>query len=113
MKLKFYSELSDYVHDIIIGRYEEISDIELDIPSGASALPPDGQWIEEGIELKLKKYGAPDAVKDLTLVIDLAGFVGNEQIEAFRAAHPEATLPFREIWIAAFDGMACLKKKQP
>lgn len=106
----YFPELARYVHYIIITHYEGIEDVDVDIPSHASALPSDGRWIEEGIHKKAQKYGGAESVKNLMLVIDVAGVVDDEQIDAFRAANPEEGLPFFEIWIVAFHGMVCLKK---
>lgn len=102
-------ELSALVHNIFISHHEEIPGIEIDIPAG-SALPPDGRWIAEGIFKKAERYGGMDAVKGLTLVMGAAGFVDDEQIHAFQAAHRPDTLPFSQIWIVTpFHGVACLK----
>jgi len=110
-EIEAYSpELAACVHDICITHYEALPGIEVDIPSAAYMLPPDGRWIEEGIRKKVQKYGGPKAVKDLALVIDVAAFVDDDQIDAFRAANPEETLPFSEIWIVAFHGIVCLKR---
>jgi hypothetical protein len=102
-------ELSELVHDIIISHHEEMPCVEIDIPAG-SALPPDGRWIKEGILKKMQKYGGAAAVKGLVLVIGVAGFVDDEQVQAFQAAHPAETLPFAQIWIVTtFHGVVCLK----
>jgi hypothetical protein len=102
-------ELSELVHDIIISHHEELQNADVDIPSG-SALPPDGRWIKEGILKKVEKYGGPEAVKGLVLVIGVAGFVDDEQVQAFQADHPAETLPFAQIWIVTpFHGVVCLK----
>jgi hypothetical protein len=102
-------ELSELVHDIIISHHEEIQKPDVDIPAGG-ALPPDGRWIKEGILKKVEKYGGAEAVKNLVLVIGVAGFVDDEQVQAFRADHPTDTLPFAQIWIVTpFHGVVCLK----
>jgi hypothetical protein len=102
-------ELSDLVHDILISHHEIIPTVEVDIPAGSS-LPLDGQWIEEGIVKKMAKYGGADAVTGLVLVIGVAGFVDDAQIEAFRKANRPDTLPFSQIWIVTpFHGVVCLK----
>ena len=102
-------EPSELVHDIIISHHEELQNPDVDIPSG-SALPPDGRWIKEGILKKVEKYGGAKAVKDLVLVIGVAGFVDDEQVQAFQADNPAETLPFAQIWIVTpFHGVVCLK----
>lgn len=102
-------DLSELVHDIIISHHEEIRKPDIDIPAGG-ALPPDGRWIREGILKKLEKYGGAEAVKKLVLVIGVAGFVDDEQVEAFQADNPAETLPFSQIWIVTpFHGVVCLK----
>jgi hypothetical protein len=102
-------ELSELVHDIIISHHEELQSADVDIPAGG-ALPPDGRWINEGILKKVEKYGGADAVKGLLLVIGVAGFVDDEQVQAFQAANPAETLPFSQIWIVTpFHGVVCLK----
>jgi hypothetical protein len=103
------AELSDYVHQIYISHHEIIPDVEIDIPAG-SALPPDGRWIKEGILKKVERYGGTEAVKELVLVVGVAGFVDDEQVQAFQADHPSETLPFAQIWIVTpFHGVVCLK----
>jgi hypothetical protein len=102
-------ELSEYVHDIVIGHHEIIPTVEIDMPAG-STLPPDGQWIDEGIQKKMAKYGGAEAVKELVLVIGVAGFVDNEQVDAFQKEHHPETLPFAQVWIVTpFHGIVCLK----
>jgi hypothetical protein len=102
-------ELSELVHDIIISHHEEIQKPDVDIPVGG-ALPPDGRWIREGVLKKMEKYGGAEAVKKLALVIGVAGFVDEEQVQAFQADHPAETLPFSQIWIVTpFHGVVCLK----
>jgi hypothetical protein len=107
--LELSPKLSELVHDIIISHHEELHSPDVDIPAG-SALPPDGRWIREGILKKVDKYGGPKAVKDLVLVIAVAGFVDDEQIQAFQADNPAEALPFAQIWIVTpFHGVVCLK----
>lgn len=105
-------ELAELIHDILISHHDEIPGLEIDIPAG-SALPPDGRWIEEGILKKVKKYGGAEAVKDLMLVIGVAGFVDDEQVDAFQNSHRAEMLPFSEIWIVTpFHGVICLKPRK-
>lgn len=102
-------DVSELVHDIIISHHEVIENVEIDIPAGG-ALPPDGRWINEGILKKMERYGGAEAVKGLVLVIGVAGFVDDEQVQAFQAAHPTDALPFGQIWIVTpFHGVVCLK----
>ena len=102
-------ELAKSVHNIVIWIDESIPNIEIDIPEGG-ALPPDGRWIIEGILKKVDKYGGANAVKELVLVIGVAGFVDDEQVQAFREAYLPDALPFAQIWIVTpFDGVICLK----
>jgi|SRR5271156_3866705 len=105
-------EVSDMVHFVNVSHHPEIiEDIEIDIPAGG-AVPIDGQWIEEGIRKKLVKYGGEDAVKSLGLIIGVAGFVDDKQVNAFKTTFSEANLPFAEIWInTEFHGTHCLKKR--
>jgi hypothetical protein len=103
-------QLSEYINYISIFCHRAVPKVRVDIASGA-LLPPDGRWIEEGIAKKVVKYGGATAVKNLTLVIDIASVVDDEQIAAFKAAHVEGTLPFSEIWILGLQGIVCLKRK--
>lgn len=101
--------LAELARDIIISHHEELQNPDVVIPAG-SALPPDGRWIREGILKKVEKYGGPKAVKDLVLVIGVAGFVDDEQVQAFQADNPAEALPFAQIWIVTpFQGVVCLK----
>ncbi len=53
------------------------------------------------------------AVESLMLVIGVAGFVDDQQIEAFQRANPPDTLPFAEVWIVTpFHGVVCLKHRE-
>ncbi len=102
-------ELSELVHTIIVSHYEELQSPDVDIPAGG-ALPPDGRWIKEGIQLKVEKYGGAEAVKELVLVIGVAGFVDEEQVAAFLGENPTEALPFMQIWIVTpFHDVICLK----
>jgi hypothetical protein len=102
-------KLSELVHTIIISHHEELQNPDVDIPVGGG-LPPDGRWIKEGILKKVERYGGPEAVKGLVLVIGVAGFVDEEQVQAFQADHLAETLPFAQIWIVTpFHGVVCLK----
>jgi hypothetical protein len=62
-------ELSVYLSNVVLFRDDRSLDVTVGTPGVATELPDDGSWIEEGIQLKLKKYGGADAVKTLTLVI--------------------------------------------
>jgi hypothetical protein len=75
----------------------------------AAELPDDGGWIEAGIQLKLKKYGGPDAVKDLTLVIGVEALVDRQQVEEFLVTWAGKELPFKEILINSVEGTIRLK----
>jgi len=74
-------------------------------------VPKGGDWIEEAINAKAKKYGGSEAVASLMLVIGALGLAGREQIDAFRRAHPPKPLPFEEIWIVSHDGTIPLKPR--
>jgi hypothetical protein len=105
-------ELAESIHNIFVSHHDAIPEIEIDIPAG-SAVPGDGQWIEEGVWKKLKKYGNEKAVENLMLVIGVAGFVDDQQIEAFQRANPTEKLPFAEVWIVTpFHGVVCLKRRK-
>jgi len=105
-------EVAEYVHQVFISHWDDQTDIDVDIPGPGGALPRDGRWIEEGIHLKVNKYGGPEQVKDLMLVIDAVGFVDREQVEAFKSTRAPAELPFGEIWIVTpFDGTIPLKRR--
>jgi hypothetical protein len=109
---KYDPEVADMVHFVNVSHHPEIIEgVEIDIPAGG-AVPIDGQWIEEGIRKKLVKYGGEDAVKSLALIIGVAGFVDDRQVNAFKKTFSEANLPFAEIWInTEFHGTYCLKKR--
>ena len=78
----------------------------------AAELPDDGSWIEEGINLKLKRYGGANAVKALTLVIGVEALVDKQQVQAFMTSHRPEDLPFAEIWINSMGGPVCLKPRK-
>jgi hypothetical protein len=102
-------EIAEQVHTVLISYHECVPSVEIDVPAG-SALPPDGRWISEGILKKAAKYGGERAVRDLALLIGVKGFVDDEQIQAFQAAHPAETLPFAQVWIVTpFHGVIRLK----
>ena len=102
-------ELAELVHTIVIARPGLFCGMQIDIPAGG-AIPPDGRWIEEGIRHKLARYGGEEAVRDLTLIIGVAGFVDDDQVAAFQRAFCDANLPFAEIYInTPFHGTICLK----
>ncbi len=105
-------ELGEMFHSINISHHPDvIKDVKIDIPQGC-AVPPDGWWIEEGIRKKFVKYGGYDAVKNLALIIGVAGIVDDRQIAAFRTTFAESELPFAEIWInTQFHGTSCLKNR--
>lgn|GEM_PF-3958 len=104
--------LADAFHFVYVSYHPEIvADVSVEIPH-ASAVPQDGRWIEEGIRKKVEKYGGQVAVRNLALILGVAGFVDEEQVSAFRHQFAEAELPFAEIWInTPFDGTVCLKAK--
>jgi hypothetical protein len=106
----YSSGLPGYFDYISIFCHPAIPRVTVEIASG-TLLPPDGRWIEEGIAKKLEKYGGPAAVKDLTLVMDVANIIDDEQIASFKATHVEKALPFSEIWILGLQGIVCLKSK--
>jgi DNA replication protein DnaC len=64
---------------------------------------------EDGLALKLKRYGGPEAVKELTLVIGVEALVDAQQVEAFRETHKDDGLPFKEILINSAEGTMRLK----
>lgn len=109
--LKIDPELSAYVSNVVVWYDEENPSVTVDTPGVAAELPEDGSWIEEGINLKLKRYGGAERVKDLTLVIGVEALVDRRQVEAFAVAHPPETLPFAEIWINSIEGAMCLKPR--
>jgi hypothetical protein len=102
-------ELAELVHNIVISRPGLVLNTQVDIPIGG-AVPLNGRWIEEDIRHKLERYGGEEAVRGLTLIIGVAGFVDNDQVAAFQRAFCEADLPFAEIYInTPFHGTICLK----
>jgi hypothetical protein len=76
-------ELAELVHTIFISRPGVFRGMQIDIPAGG-AVPLDGRWIEEGIRHKLQRYGGEQAVRGLTLIIGVRGFVDDEQVAAFK-----------------------------
>jgi hypothetical protein len=93
----------------ILFRDEQSPEVTVDSPGVATELPEDGSWIEEGIQLKLKKYGGAEAVKNLTLVIGVEALVDRQQANEFLAARGDRALPFREILINSVEGTIRLK----
>lgn len=102
-------ELSIYLSNVVLFRDEQSPEVTVDSPGVATELPDDGSWIEEGIQLKLKKYGGADAVKDLTLVIGVEALVDQRQVNQFLATRADRKLPFREILINSVEGTIRLK----
>jgi hypothetical protein len=103
-------EVAEHFHQLFVSPLPDREWTVVEVPGPGGALPQDGRWIEEGIDLKLKKYGGRKYVETLMLVIDACGFVTEEQIVAFQKAHPPETLPFAEIWITGSPaGTVCLK----
>lgn len=102
-------ELSGYLSNVVLFRDEDNPDVTVITPGVAAELPDDGSWIEDGLALKLKRYGGPEAVKELTLVIGVEALVDAQQVEAFREAHKDDGLPFKEILINSAEGTMRLK----
>lgn len=102
-------ELSAYLSNVVLFRDEDNLDVSVITPGVAAELPDDGSWIEDGLALKLKRYGGPEAVKELTLVIGVEALVDAQQVEAFRNAHKDDGLPFKEILINSAEGTMRLK----
>ena len=102
-------ELSAYLSNVVLFRDDDNSDVTVITPGVAVELPNDGSWIEDGLALKLKRYGGPEAVKELTLVIGVEALVDAQQVEAFREAHKDDGLPFKEILINSAEGTMRLK----
>jgi hypothetical protein len=88
-----------------------LNGVSLDLlPTFGGAVPSDDKWIRDAIESKSKKYGGTKAVRDLILVIVSPLFVDQQQIDYFRAAHPDTSaLPFSEIWLSTWRGPTRLK----
>ena len=101
-------ELSAYLANVVLFRDEDNPDVTVITSGVAAELPNDGR-IEDGLALKLKRYGGPEAVKDLTLVIGVEALVDAQQVEAFREAHREDGLPFKNILINSAEGTMRLK----
>jgi hypothetical protein len=102
-------ELSGYLSNVVLFWDKGNPDVTVLTTGAAGELPDDGSWIEDGIALKLKKYGGPEAVKELTLVIGVEALVDAQQVEAFRKAHKDDELPFKEILINSVEGTMRLK----
>jgi hypothetical protein len=102
-------ELSGYLSSVVLFRDKDNPEVTVLTPGVAAQLPDDGSWIKDGLELKLKRYGGPEAVKELTLVIGVEALVDAQQVEAFREAHKEDGLPFKEILINSAEGTMRLK----
>jgi hypothetical protein len=109
--LGFDPELTAYISNAVVFRDDSHNGVTVDTPGVAAQLPDDGKWIDEGIHLKLKKYGGVDAVRNLTLVIAVEALVDRQQVDAFIAANPPEKLPFAEIWINSTEGVFCLKPR--
>lgn len=103
------AELSGYLSNVVLFRDKDNPDVTVLSPGVAAELPDDGRWIEDGLALKLKRYGGPEAVKELTLVIGVEALVDAQQVEAFREAHKDDGLPFKEILINSVEGTMRLK----
>lgn len=108
--VRYSPELAEYVTDALLSRHQSIPGVTVDLGE-AQILASDGRWIEEGIRKKLERYHDPRMVENVMLVLGVAAFVDIEQIIAFRAANPEESLPFSEIWIVTYydRGVFCLK----
>lgn len=103
-------EVAEYFHQFFVSFFPDQDLTVVDVAGPGGALPQDGRWIEDAIALKVARYGGPQYVQNLMLVIDACGFVTEEQIGAFRQAHPPEVLPFSEIWITGSPaGTICLK----
>jgi hypothetical protein len=104
-------ELTAYISNLVLLWDANHDGVIVETPGVAAELPDDGSWIEQGIRLKVEKYGGPHAVKDLMLVIGVEALVDRQQVEAFAASHPPDNLPFAEIWINSMEGVICLKPR--
>jgi hypothetical protein len=102
-------ELTVYLSNVVLFRDHRSPDVTVDTPGVAAELPGDGSWIEEGVQLKVKKYGGADAIKTLTLVIGVEALVDRQQTDAFRERWAGKELPFREILINSMEGTIRLK----
>ena len=101
--------LSAYLSNVVLFRDEGNLDVSVLTTGVATELPDDGSWIEDGLALKLRRYGGREAVKELTLVIGVEALVDAQQVEAFRDAHKAEGLPFKEILINSAEGTVRLK----
>ena len=95
---RYDQALSKRVIGVSVSHLEGLTGVQVAI-NQSSFVPLDGRWIEEGIELKKKKYGS--ASKEMGLAIGALVFVDMGQIEAFRRGSPPESLPFREVWIVS------------
>ena len=102
-------ELSSYISNVVLFRDEGSPDVTVITTGVAAELPNDGSWIADGLELKLKRYGGSEAVKDLTLVIGVEALVDAQQVQAFCAVQREDGSPFKEIIINSVEGTIRLK----
>lgn len=110
--LAFDPELMAYLSNVVLFRDDHCEGVTVDAPGVVAELPDDGSWIDQGIKLKLKKYGSAGAVKELALVIGVEALVDNQQVKAFMAEHAPGDLPFAEIWINSAEGLYCLKSRK-
>lgn len=105
------AELSEYISWLSVQRLPGYGKVDVTIPL-TQYTRVDGRWIEEGIELKERKYGR-QTIKDVALVIGAYGLVTSEQIASFQETHKPKELPFAEIWVVSpFDGVFCLKPRR-
>lgn len=111
--LELLPDVAEYFHQFFVSYLPDQDWTVVDVAGPGGALPLDGRWICDAINLKLAKYGGPRYVENLMLVIDACGFVTEQQIAAFRNAHPPELLPFAEIWITGSPaGTICLKPRR-
>jgi hypothetical protein len=101
--------LTGYVATVVLFEDETNQRATVDTPGVATQLPDDGSWIEDGMQLKLKKYGGKEAVKDLTLVIGVEALVDRQQVDAYLQTHTTEEIPFHEVWINSVEGTIRLK----
>ncbi len=105
-------ELAERLVAVAVTPVPQLSGIRVGIPM-ATYVPRDGRWIRDGIDKKLKDYGGPLHLKELTLIIGDFGVVDREQIDAFRRDNPPDTLPFDEIWLVSrIEGVDLLKRRR-
>ncbi len=102
------ARLANYVSWLSVHRLPGYGKVDVTIPLTEYSRV-DGRWIEEGIELKQRKYGR-QTVMDVVLIIGAYGLVTSEQVASFQETHKPEELPFAEIWVVSpFDGVFCLK----